>query len=65
MKALVVTPKNDNEFKFVADLLKKLGVSSSTLSENELEDIGMSKLMRGIDKSKKESRAEIMNKLTA
>jgi len=65
MKALVITPKNDNEFKFVADLLKKLGVSSSTLSEDELEDLGMSKLMRGIDKSKKASRAEIMKKLTA
>ena len=65
MKALVITPKNDNEFKFVADLLKKLGVSSSTLSENELDDIGMSKLMRGIDKSKKASRAEIMKKLTS
>jgi hypothetical protein len=65
MKALVITPKNENEFKFVADLLKKLGVSSSTLSEDELEDIGMSKLMRGIDKSKKASRAEIMKKLTA
>ena len=65
MKALVITPKNDNEFKFVADLLKKLGVSSSTLSEDELEDIGMSKLMLGIDKSKKASRAEIMKKLTA
>ena len=65
MKALVITPKNENEFKFVADLLKKLGVSSSTLSEDELEDIGMSKLMRDIDKSKKASRAEIMKKLTA
>ena len=65
MKALVITPKNENEFKFVADLLKKLGVSSSTLSEEELEDIGMSKLMRDIDKSKKASRAEIMKKLTA
>ena len=65
MKALVITPKNDNEFKFVADLLKKLGVSSSTLTEDELEDIGLSKLMRGIDKSKKASRAEILKKLTS
>jgi hypothetical protein len=65
MKALVITPKSDNEFKFVADLLKKLGVSSSTWSEDELEDIGMSKLMRGIEKSKKASRAEIMKKLSA
>ena len=65
MKALVITPKNDNEFKFLADLLKKLGVSSSALSYEDLEDIGMSKLMRGIDKTKKASRAEIMKKLSA
>jgi hypothetical protein len=62
MKALVITPKNDNEFKFLADLLKKLGVSSSALSYEDLEDIGMSKLMRGIDKTKKASRTEIMKK---
>lgn len=65
MKALVITPKNDSEFKFLADLLKKLGVSSSALSYEDLEDIGMSKLMRGIDKTKKASRAEIMKKLSA
>lgn len=65
MKALVVTPKNRDEFKFVADLLKKLGVGSSTVTQEELEDIGMSKLMRQIDKTKKASRTEIMKKLTA
>ena len=65
MKALVITLKNDNEFKFITDLLEKLGVGSSELSQDELEDIGMSKLMRGIDKSKKVSRAEIMKKLSA
>jgi len=65
MKALVITPKNDNEFKFLADLLKKLGVSSSALSYEDLEDIGMSKLMREIDKTKKASRAEVMKKLSA
>ncbi|MCW3093209.1 MAG: hypothetical protein JWP81_4278 [Ferruginibacter sp.] len=65
MKALVITPKDEDEFKFIRDLLEKLGVGSSALSEEELEDIGMSKLMRGIDKSKKVSRAEIMKKLSA
>lgn len=65
MKALVVTPKNSNEFKFVTDLLKKLGVGSSTVTQEELEDIGMSKLMRQVDKTKKASRTEIMRKLTA
>ena len=65
MKALVVTPKNSNEFKFVADLLKKLGVGSSTVSQDELEDIGMSKLLRQVDKTKKANRTEIMKKLSA
>ena len=65
MKALVITPKNNNEFKFIAGLLKKLGVGSSALTQDELEDIGMGKLMHGIDKTKKASRAEIMKKLSA
>jgi hypothetical protein len=65
MKALVVTPKNSNELKFVTDLLKKLGVGSSTVSQDELEDIGMSKLLRQVDKTKRASRKEIMKKLSA
>ncbi|MEO7767608.1 MAG: hypothetical protein ABIS01_09285 [Ferruginibacter sp.] len=64
MKALVITPKNEDGFKFLSDLLKKLGVGSSALTQEELEDIGMSKLLRRIDKSKKASRAEIMKKLS-
>ena len=65
MKALVIKPKNNNEFKFVADLLKKLGIGSSFLTAEELEDIGMSKLMRGVNKFKKVSRAEVMKKLAS
>ncbi len=65
MKALVIAPKDDNEFKFLANLLKKLGVSSSALSYEDLEDIGMSKLIRDVDKTKKATRTEIMKKLSA
>ena len=65
MKALVIKPKDNTEYKFISDLLKKLGVGSSTLSDEELEDIGMSKLLKAVDKSKKVSRSEIMKKLTA
>jgi reverse gyrase len=65
MKALVIKPKNPSELKFLEDLLKKLGINSSSLSLEELEDVGMSKLLRQVDRSKKSSRKEIMKKLTA
>ena len=65
MKALVVTPKNSNELKFVTDLLKKLGVGSATVTQEELVDIGISKMMRQVNKTKKASRAEIMKKMSA
>lgn len=50
---------------FITDLLKKLGISSSTLTQDELEDIGLSKLMRDVDKSKMADRDEIMKKLSS
>jgi len=65
MKALVIKPKDNSEFKFISDLLKKLGVGTSTLSDEEIEDIGMSKMLKAVDKTKKVSRTEIMKKLTA
>lgn len=63
MKALVIKPKTENEYKFLSDLLTKLGIRMSNLSDEELEDIGLSKLMNNIDKSKKVSRSEIVKKL--
>jgi hypothetical protein len=64
MKAIVIKAKNDNEFKFISDLLKKFGVGSSAITQEQLEDIGLSKLMKGIDQTKKANRAEIMKKLS-
>lgn len=65
MKTIVITPKDDNEFKFLSNLLKKLGIGSTSVTQDELEDLGMSKLMRDVNKSEKVSRAEIMKKLSA
>lgn len=65
MKAIVVTPKSDTEFKFVTDLLKKLGIGNSALTTEDIEDIGMLKLLNNVDKSKKVSRSSIMKKLSA
>ena len=63
MKALVITPKSQREFIFISDLLKKLGVAASDISEDDLEDIGLSKMLKEVDKKKKVSRETIMGKL--
>jgi hypothetical protein len=65
MKAIVIQPKNSSEYRFIADLLKKPGLGASSISTEELEDIGMSKLLRDTDKSKKVTRAAMMKKLSA
>ena len=41
MKSLVITPKNEEELRFLKSLIKKLGYSSIELSEEELEDAGL------------------------
>ena len=63
MKAVIIKPKSATELKFINDLLKKLGVDSSTVSKEEIEDIGLSKAMRGVDKQKKVSKESIIQKL--
>ena len=65
MKAIVVTPKSETEFRFVTDLLEKLGIGNSALTKDDIEDIGMLKLLNNVDKSKKVSRSVIMKKLSA
>jgi hypothetical protein len=63
MRPVVINPKTKTELKFVSDLLKKLNISSHILSEEEVEDFGMSFLMSEVDRSKKVSRNAIMRKL--
>jgi hypothetical protein len=63
MKALIVKPKTQSEVKFISDLLKKLGIASTQMDWEELEDNGMSILMKDVDRSKKISRESVMKKL--
>lgn len=63
MKAMVITPKNPREFKFLSDLLKKLDILSSVMTEEEVEDLGLSKLLKKVDKTKKVSKESILRKL--
>jgi hypothetical protein len=63
MKAIVITPKNQSEFKFLSDLLKKLDIMSVPMEKEELEDLGLSKMLKAVDKTKKVSKESIINKL--
>ena len=65
MKGLVIAVKDNDEFKFLTNLLEKLGVSSATVSDEEIEDIGLSRLLQSVDRKKKMSRESIMAKLQA
>lgn len=63
MKAIVITPKNQSEFKFLSDLLKKLDIMSVPMEEEEIEDLGLSKMLKAVDKTKKVSKESIITKL--
>ena len=65
MKAVLIAPKTATEFKFISDFLKKLGMSSATMSKKDLDDLGLSKLLKSVDKTKKVSRENIIQKLKA
>lgn len=63
MESIIVTPKNQEEFRLLTDLLAKMDISSKVLSEEEKEDIGLGILLQEADRNEKVSREEIMNKL--
>jgi hypothetical protein len=63
MSSIVISPKDPNEFKFLKNLLEKLGVKSKVLSDEDIEDLGMSVLMKDADRSDRVSESEVINKL--
>jgi len=65
MKSVIITPKSESELKFIAELLKKLGIDSKVMSVDEMEDTGLSLLMKEADRTKRVSRNAIMKKLNS
>ncbi len=63
MNGLFIKPKSEEELEFVSALLKKLRINSKIMNSEELEDIGLSKLMKAADRTKKVSRSVIIRKL--
>ena len=65
MQSIIVTPKDTNEFKFLKGLLNKLKISARELTADEIEDFGLSVLMKQADRSRKVSRESVMKKLAS
>lgn len=63
MESILINPKNKEELRLLSDLLAKMNINSKVLSEEELEDMGLTVLMRDTDRSQKVSRQDIMQKL--
>jgi hypothetical protein len=63
MKSLVITPKNEEDLRFLKSLFKKLGYDSKELSEEELEDAGLLYAMVSEKKETYVSEDEVMDAL--
>lgn len=63
MTTLLVTPKNNAELKFIAELLRKMGIATKPLDEDEKEEMGLAILMKQANRNHKVSRETIMKKL--
>lgn len=63
MSSIVINPKNEQELRFVAELLDKLGVDSKVLSDEEQEDLGLGLLMKDVDRSDLASEEDILGEL--
>jgi hypothetical protein len=64
MNTLVVQTKDKYELKLVTDLLRKMHINSKVLKSEDLEDMGLAKLMKQADRKQTVSREDVMGKLS-
>ena len=63
LKSILVTPKNQQEFEFISELLQKLTISSRILSESESADMTLFLRMKEVSHSMKDSAGKMIKKL--
>ena len=63
METLIVTVKDKHEMQLVSDMLKKMRINTRKLSDEEREDIGLTKLMKQANRIEKVSRDQVMKSL--
>lgn len=60
MEAILVTPKNIEEYSIITEFLKRNRIKNNILSLDDKEDYGLLQLMNEADRSKKVDRESIM-----
>jgi hypothetical protein len=62
-RTLVISMDNGEDYFFLESLLKKLGIKSKLLTDEEREDIGLAMMMKEVDPTKTVSYEKVMKKL--
>lgn len=63
MNSIIITPKSKEELNFIKEILRRMNIASTELSEEEKEDIGLVELMKKADRKEKVSRETVMKSL--
>jgi cobalamin biosynthesis protein CbiG len=64
-KSIIITPEDKEEEKLLQQLIKRMGISGRTLSEEEMEDAGLALAMSKVDRTKVVSKERVLRKLRA
>ena len=60
METLIIQSENNRDIKLIKELVTKMGIKSAQLTREQVEDIGLSMLMKEADRSKTVSRESVM-----
>jgi hypothetical protein len=63
MSSLLITPKDQAELDWLADLLARLNIETTVLDDENTEDAGLGVLMSTVDRNERVSRDEIFSAL--
>jgi len=65
MESIIISPRTQDEKKIIQELLDKLNISSTIITDEEKEDMGLLAMMKEVDRNDKVSRDAIMKKLNS
>jgi hypothetical protein len=63
MDALIIKSDNRSDLELLKKLVNKMGLQSKSLSEEDIEDLGLAMMMKKADRSKTISREKVFKKL--